>query len=450
MTRRYRVLTIIGLLLCGLALAAIFLPWKTWLEIKLTSMLQAQGFSNAHLTVSSLGLNGIELSDVLLGGNPPLILKQVTVGYSLPELLSGHLRDVNLNGLTLEILQTQDKWNVSGLQSTKPSSTPFALPVTSEQLAKYPLNAKLEDSSLQVVATKWKLDVPLHITWQQQPMPQLDYKAAGLKLTAGEFEAETKDVSLNLTLSKEKRWEGQWSIRDLTIKSEIPALQGSGTVMVDANHAALDGKFSSADNSYHASFHINYALNNSATSQATLALATLPWNGGQLSVRNVKIPLGAKQAVNATLEVEHVSIAELMQSFTGKKATGTGVVSGKLPITLGADGTLTLHQGILQADEPGTIALAPDAIPGDNQQVVLVRQILEDLHYSLLSIAVDSSPDKKLSVLMTLQGNNPKVYKGKQVKLNVHLTGDILDVVRQSMLTSNPTKLLQQGDHDKK
>ena len=52
--------------------------------------------------------------------------------------------------------------------------------------------------------------------------------------------------------------------------------------------------------------------------------------------------------------------------------------------------------------------------------------------------------------MMTLQGNNPKVYKGKPVKLNVHLTGDILDVVRQSMLTSNPTKLLQQGEHDKK
>ena len=280
------------------------------------------------------------------------------------------------------------------------------------------------------------------------------YKASGLKFSAGELEVETKDVSLQLLLSKDNKWEGQWHIKDLAIKSsaagEVPALQGSGTLVADGNHAVLDGKLGSADGSYNTIFRLNYALNKAATSQATVALITLPWNGGRLSVRNMQLPMGAHEAVNATLEVENVSIAELMQSFTGKRATGTGVVSGKLPITLGADGALTLHEGVLQAVEPGTIALAPDAIPGDNEQVALVRQVLEDLHYSVLSIAVDSGVDKKLSVLMTLQGNNPKVYKGKQVKLNVHLTGDILDAVRQSMLTSNPTKLLQQGDHDKK
>ena len=403
-----------------------------------------------------MGLKGIVLSDVTLSSNPRLVLQHVTIGYSLPELVSGHLHDLTLSGLTLEVQQTPNKWNVSGLDGwhSNTPSTPFAIPMSADQLTKYPQNAKLEDSMLHVLGNQWKLDLPLRVTWQQLPITQLDYNASTLKLTAGEVQAETSNASFHMTLSNAKKWEGTWHIADIAIKtaaaSDMPVLQGNGTLIVDANHAVLEGKFNSADTSYNAAFHIDYALSASAKSQAIVSVISLPWNGGRLSAHNVRLPMAANETLNATLEVEHVSIAELMQSLTGKRATGTGVVSGKLPITLNKDGSITLHDGALQADEPGTIALSPDAIPGDNQQVVLVRQVLEDLHYNVLSIAVDNGADKKLSVMMTLQGNNPKVYKDKPVKLNVHLTGDILDVVRQSMLTSNPTKLLQQGEHDKK
>ena len=189
----HRYLSILVLLLCGAALVAVFLPWKFWLEAKLTAVLREQGFPNAHLTVSTLGLKGIVLSDVTLSSNPPLVLQHVTIGYSLPELVSGRLHDLTLSGLTLEVQQTPNKWNVSGLDGwhTNTPSTPFAIPMSADQLTKYPQNAKLEDSMLHVLGNQWKLDLPLRVTWQQLPVPQLDYNASALKLTAGEVQAET-------------------------------------------------------------------------------------------------------------------------------------------------------------------------------------------------------------------------------------------------------------------
>ena len=95
--------------------------------------------------------------------------------------------------------------------------------------------------------------------------------------------------------------------------------------------------------------------------------------------------------------------------------------------------------------------MVPGAIPGDNQQIALVREILKDLHYSLLSVAVDSGKDHKLSVMLALEGNNLSVYNGRPVKLKVHLSGDVLNFIQQNLTAfTDPKQLLKQGKNAEK
>ena len=171
---------------------------------------------------------------------------------------------------------------------------------------------------------------------------------------------------------------------------------------------------------------------------------SMPWNGGTIAVNNVNIPLSGTKAFTVPIEIKSVSVDALLQPLTGKRATATGTVSGTLPLTIKPDGYAFLP-GSLSAEQPGTIIMAPDAIPVDNAQLDLLRDVMKDFHYKLLSLGVDNDKKNRLSVTLSLEGNNPAVYNGRPVKLNVHLGGDVLDFVRSSMSLNDPRDLVKQG-----
>jgi len=434
-----------------LVIATMVLPWKSWVENRLTTMFEAKGFQNVHLTVSTLGLSGITFKDVSVGSNTPLTLENVTIGYSLPDLWRGDINTLAIKGLAFGMHHDKDKWTMTGIENGLGNSNgnTVTLPVTSEQLAVIPLGSvQLENSSVQIISDAWRMDIPLQLTWQKTPMPKLSAQAKTLTFKMHDMEINTGEMSLDATLHEgNKKWEGEWQIKGITSKgmeTPIPAMEGKGSLVAQADHISLLGEVKSADNSYKANFNMEYALNAPEKSLFTLVDAAMPWNSGTLSVQDVKVPLSGKHATEVNLKVQHASIDALMQMLTGKRATATGVVSGMVPVTIGADGSITFHEGSLKAEQPGTIIMAPDAIPGDNEQITVVRDVLKNLHYTNLSIAVNSDKGNKLSVLLILEGNNPDVYEGRPVKLNVHLTGDMLSLMQQSVMPfMNPQQLLK-------
>lgn len=174
--------------------------------------------------------------------------------------------------------------------------------------------------------------------------------------------------------------------------------------------------------------------------------AGMPWKEGRLAAENVAVQLKGDKPVKLALEVSNVSIAELMGALTGDRVSATGAISGTLPVLVKRIGEIQLLQGELKAGGPGSITMPPDVIPGDNEQVALVRQILENLQYTSLSITTSVGEDGETGVLMTLEGNNPKVYDGRPVKLNVNLTGDVLEFIQQNiLLLTSPETLLKPG-----
>jgi len=153
--------------------------------------------------------------------------------------------------------------------------------------------------------------------------------------------------------------------------------------------------------------------------------------------------------VNLIVHLEKAQLNDILRGLTSNRASATGLVSGVVPVRLETDGHFVIGKSKLQAERAGTIILAPDAIPGDNEQVTLVREIMKNLHYSQFSMALETEKDKQLSILLSLSGNNPDVYNGREVRLNVHLSGDLLDLLQQSIMPIADPKQLLKDEHAK-
>lgn len=422
--------------------AAVLVPWKTLVAERLKDMLAANGLKNVELTVAAIGPSTITLKDLSTGGDHPLELGAISLDYTLDELVKGHLQALTLSKLNLEARQEKDGWLISGLSEipATASAAPLSFPVAGQELAAIPFGTvKLEDSNFRLVMPEGHLDVPLQLTWQRQPLPKLVYGVENIGFSAKDVQVGTGKADLDLTLDeKARKWVGGWQIKNIAVKSDamtLPPLNGAGTLDIYSDHLDLAGQFKSDDNAYRADFKLAYTFADPAAAQLLVSYATLPWNEGSISVRDVAIPLVGKKDIKIKLNVVRVSLDALLQTLTGKQATATGTVSGTLPVIFKADGSIVVEAGLLKSEAPGTIALSPEAIPGDNEQVALVRDILKNLHYAVLSVTASSGKDRQLGITMTLEGHNPDVYEGKPVKLNVQLTGDVLNFIQQSVMS---------------
>lgn len=244
---------------------------------------------------------------------------------------------------------------------------------------------------------------------------------------------------------------GQWEMKDIKIAKSafpIPVLSGSGTISTKPGYMTINGKFFDIDNTTLLSFVYDY--NFWGRPNLTITEFKMPWNEGSLSAKDVFIPIGNKAPLDMNLQIKQVSADALMQQFTGNRASATGKISGMLPLTITVDNQIIFHEGQMQSEAPGTIKVSPEVIPGDNEQVTLVRDVLQDFRYNSLIFKLNSDKDNHVDLIMKIEGNNPSVQQGRTVKMNVNLKGDVLGFVQQSLLwLTNPMKIMEQGKNAK-
>jgi len=442
-------------LVIGVAgLAFVFFPWKEAIANKLQTALESRGFQNVNLTLSDLGLYGATLDNITLGNKDfPLSLKNISIDYSPFELWDGNLEALMISGVSLEIKKNDGRWVVQGFDGeseTPPAGLKF--PVHHEDIARFPINSLIvDDSELSIISERWKAFAPVKFEWQKMPTPEILLRSENLQLDAGKLSATAGQGNAEAQLSpQDSGWEGAWNLRDVKFTggpATVPVMDGAGTLKAGADIILLDGEMKSADSQYKASFTLDYKYTAPQKTVLTLREASMPWRGGKLAVDNVTIPLTNRESLRFVLKVQQVSIGQLMEAMTGKRVSATGLVSGDLPLVIGKDGSIALGEGTLRAAGPGVISMPPDIIPGDNEQVAMTREILKNFHYNGLSVALSSNDANGLSLLVALEGNNPDVYEGRPVKLNVRLVGDVLDFVRQNvMFMMDPKTLLKQGE----
>ncbi len=275
------------------------------------------------------------------------------------------------------------------------------------------------------------------IDFQQVKLPSLSISYSPLdiifgglhEIKAGEVNIKTGNVDVALAGINASLVSQTWKIEKINISGSpvaIPPLSAKGMVKYSGGKFDLSGTVASDDKKTRLVFNFDSTI-------LQIKEAAVPWSDGMLSTSDVSIPINSDKPVAINLGVKQVSLNSLLSAATSNRATATGVVSGTVPVIVNRDGTFIVKKGNLKAENAGSIKLAPDVIPSDQEQVALVREVLKDFHYSVFSMGIESADNKQLVMLLSLEGNNPDVYNGRVVKLNVHLSGDVIELITQSL-----------------
>lgn len=456
--RWIRRIQLIVLVLVPIGVAAFFLlPWKHWVEAKLRTAIEARGIYPVALTLDRIGLDGVIIRDLALG-EPPLTLKQCRVGYEVRGLLRGKIAQLTLDGLSIVATKQDMGWKIDGLgaltQHTGDSGT-SSIPVTRAALGTTALPAiTIEGSMAEARAQGWSANVPWKLVFASDPSLSLTFTSDGVEAQAGENKIASGPIVIKLVLDEEKQqWAGTWSVDALTVTGDAlgtPKLRGVGEIQATADRVSIKGGFSDAAKQYHLTFALTEALQVPEASQLAVEEVVMPWGGGTVSLEKLRVPLAGKSPIQFALKVNKVGLSTLLKALSSDAATATGVVSGEVPVIYAADGKITIGNGALKAEAPGIITLSPEAIPGDNPQVGLVREVMKNLHYDVLALSLGMSKNHQLSAGLAVQGKNPDVQGGRPIKLQVNLSGDLLNLLLQNMkLMTDPTKFIDESTHEK-
>ena len=227
-----------------------------------------------------------------------------------------------------------------------------------------------------------------------------------------------------------------WSVKTLTVSGipyELPPLSGAGK----AREGEVSGELHDAKRAHESRFTI-------MPKEVLLHAIHLPWQGAKVSAQKVRIALGERQPIHIPLRIENLPLTTLLAMISSDKASGTGTVSGKVELIIFPDGRFDVRDGKFAAKKSGLIQLSPDALPGEGAQMDIARTALSNFHYKDLSLML--SPDKqgKPLIRLNLEGNNPNAFNGRTVKLNVNLSGDVLELLQQTVMPmADPTRFIE-------
>ncbi|MEE8535330.1 MAG: YdbH domain-containing protein [Kiloniellales bacterium] len=148
--------------------------------------------------------------------------------------------------------------------------------------------------------------------------------------------------------------------------------------------------------------------------------------GGRVSLRDAVIdPGGGRQDI--TLRIEALDLAELFRILGVAGLSGTGRLSGTIPLRLGRD-HVAIEQGRLEAAGPGVLRFrskeAAQVLAGAGESAALLLRALENFHYHDLALTIDKSAGGEARLGLALSGNNPDVLDGYPFRLNIGLEAD--------------------------
>ena len=148
--------------------------------------------------------------------------------------------------------------------------------------------------------------------------------------------------------------------------------------------------------------------------------------GGRVSLRDVVIDPGAGRQ-DITLRIEALDLAELFREIRVAGLSGTGRLSGTIPLRLWRD-RVAIEQGRLKADGNGVLRFrskeAAQVLAGAGDSAALLLRALENFHYRDLALTIDKPAVGETRLRLALSGNNPDVLDGYPFRLNIGLEAD--------------------------
>lgn len=420
MRRTFRILLFSLLTLLVLAVGAfVFLPWKEIGAPIIAEQLRAKGLPVESFTIDRLGREGVVLRPLVLATQPPLTLPQVTLEWNIAGFSAPQLKTLTLSGLRYTIAPQ------AGASKEAP-----AIPTDPAFFAQIPLEKILiEDAQIGMTEKSAAFTLPFSGTLELQPAPHLMLKSDETLFSSGDTKLEAKTIALDLTLNaQKKRWEGALTIGALTDVGESPSLPALAPVVkLTLGEHSVTAKTTSGE--YRGDIAYNLK-----TKEAKLSRLSLPFASGKVEAAPFAYTPGQPLSASFILTgVDLQTALKLLMEESGISAEGT--LDGAIPVTL-TDGVFSLGAGELKAREGGKLALSGDslgALSGAGGQAGNVALLLGDFHFQLLKIDFEPAPNNEVVARLRLEGNNPNVYDGKRVNLNVTLKGDVMKSLRSSM-----------------
>ncbi len=163
----------------------------------------------------------------------------------------------------------------------------------------------------------------------------------------------------------------------------------------------------------------------------TLDHARVSVFGGLLKV--LPGPLNFQQSpLLLTLGVQDIELTQLLAAFNDPQLTGTGRISGKLPLTMSKD-AIEVNGGMLTGTRPGMLSYQGPAADSDN----LAFKALRNLMYHSLQARLDYRPTGDYQLGLRLEGNNPDVMTGHPLAFNLNINGKLPEILRKSILSGD-------------
>ncbi len=271
--------------------------------------------------------------------------------------------------------------------------------------------------------------------------------AAFLPLLSG----AVSDVSGTIEGGGDLRWDEKTidstaviALKDLAFRTSIARLEGvSGTIalagllpiftskpqeirvrMMDVGVPLTDGR-------------LRFSL--ARDGSFSIEEAAFPFLDGKVSVLPTRFGADTK-VPKLVLAVDRIDLALLLKLIDVDGLSGTGRVSGRVPVLLEASRQV-LEAGHMEAEAPGGILSykSSNAAAATSAETKLLFQALDDFHYKGLSVDLEGPLNGELSLKVQLKGNNPKLYSGYPIELNVATGGPFVAMLRQGLYSYQNT-----------
>jgi hypothetical protein len=204
----------------------------------------------------------------------------------------------------------------------------------------------------------------------------------------------------------------------------------------------VKGDLKSADEKVMAAFEVNRF-------EAKILKMQVPWEGARIFISEpVSFSFIDPKPTYLVLRVGDLQLDRLLKLIAGEKAGGTGILFGSAPVIFAPDGGFMPGSSRLESQAEGQLNISPDVLLGDSPQMQMAREALTNFTYNKLLITSDTDEKGKLSIVLAIEGSNPNFQNGRAVKLRVNLTGDVLELLEQTLLPSADPKQFLERNHE--
>jgi len=187
---------------------------------------------------------------------------------------------------------------------------------------------------------------------------------------------------------------------------------------------------------------VGFAINENGSVQ--IERAVWPFAGGSIFLSSGLIEPGAATQ-ELVLDVEDVDLASLIGLLNLNGVSGTGQVSGRVPVTI-RDGNPIITGGQLSTSGPGQLAYIGEGTGAIQEgQSALLFQALENFQYTGLTLSLDGNAQDRLTVKLNLAGANPELYDGYPFVININTEASFAELLRSATLGTNAIDIIREN-----